>query len=232
MKKTTQTIKIVFALFTTGVLIFLTAPPRAASETVEEAVGRLEKTYRTINDYHAVFQQETHQSSINRIEKGGGEVFFKKPGQMLWVYESPEAQKIILDGKNVWFYRPEEHQVMKNNYSVLPRSIVLDLLRGEVDLTKKFAVKMKSRDGDQQCLTIVLELIPHTYNPTLKKLLLHIDPKTWYITRSCLYDDFGNTTILQFSDITVNQGLKDSLFAFTPPPDADVFEPPKPNRQP
>jgi outer membrane lipoprotein carrier protein len=205
---------------------------QAAPDTpVDEAVSRLEKTYQAISDFRAAFIQETRQSSINRVEKGSGKVFFKKPGKMLWDYEAPEAQKIILDGKNVWFYRPEERQVMKNNYGVLPRSIVLDLLRGEVHLKKKFAVTAQSPDNDPAS-SIVLELVPRTHNPTVSRILLHIDPETWHITRTCLHDEFGNTTILDFSDITVNQGLKDSLFAFTPPPGVDVFEPPQPGRHP
>ena len=40
--------------------------------------------------------------------------------------------------------------------------------------------------------------------------------------QAVLYDQLQNTVTMTFSKVTVNPGLADSLFVFTPPPGAAV----------
>ncbi len=105
-----------------------------------------------------------------RVEKGSGSVWFKKPGKMLWEYKTPQAQKIILDGKNLWFYVPEDKQVMKNNFSTIPQHIVVDLFRGKIAIQEKFKVSFIQEEMKNSRKEISLELIPLAYDPTVKKL--------------------------------------------------------------
>ena len=56
---------------------------------------------------------------------------------------------------------------------------------------------------------------------------IEIDPEKYYISKSSLEDEFGNNTVLTFSNIKVDSGIDDSRFMFVPPPGVDIFEPPK-----
>ncbi len=194
---------------------------------IDRHISKLEDRYGTMKDFHADFEQETHQGSIKLVQKAEGDVYFKKGGKMLWDYKTPETQKIILDGKNLWFYLPEENQVMKNNFSTVPTHIVVDLFRGKIDIQQKFKVTFIQNVAKDGKSNIVIELIPIIYNPTLKKLTLWIDPKTYLILKSSLEDEFGNKTVLKFLKIEVDRGIDDSLFKFVPPPGVEIFEPPK-----
>ncbi len=194
---------------------------------IDRCVEKLQKRYESMQDFQAAFVQETHLSSIKRVEKGEGTVYFKKKAKMYWEYEKPTKQKIILDGQTLWFYIPEEKQVMKNNFSVLPSHIVADLFRGQINIQLKFKVifiQQEIKDGKER---IVLTLVPIIYDPTIAKLSLWIDPDTYLITRSSLEDEFGNKTILIFFNIKVDKGIDDSRFTFKPPPGVEIFEPPQ-----
>jgi outer membrane lipoprotein carrier protein len=46
-----------------------------------------------------------------RIESGT--VYFRRPGQMRWEYDSPEKKLFLVDGKTTWFYVPYDHTVTK-----------------------------------------------------------------------------------------------------------------------
>ena len=73
---------------------------------------------------------------------------------------------------------------------------------------------------------IAIELIPIIYDPTLKRLMLWINPDTYNIVKSSIEDEFGNKTSLTFLNIEVDKGIDDSLFNFVPPHDVEIFEPP------
>ena len=137
MKKR-SVILFVFSLFCTNFYINTNLAHSAHSE-IDRCISKLENRYESMKDFHAFFIQETRQASIKMSRKAEGEVFFKKGGKMLWHYKTPEVQKIILDGKNLWVYLPEEKQVMKNNFSTIPSHIVVDLFRGKIDIQGHFS---------------------------------------------------------------------------------------------
>jgi len=215
------------ASITALLVLALTVPVFAAQSEIDRCVKNLEKQYETMRDFHADFQQETRLASINRVEKGSGSIWFKKPGKMLWEYTAPQAQKIILDGKNLWLYVPEDKQVMKNNFSTIPQHIVVDLFRGKVVIQEKFKVSFVQEELKNSKKEISLELAPLVFDPTVKKLTLWVDPEKFYILRTCLEDDFGTKTMLTFSNIAIDKNIPDSTFAFSPPPGVEVFEPPQ-----
>ena len=208
-------------------LFFLYAQAFCAQSEIDRCISRLENNYEVMKDFYAHFEQESHLSSINRVEKGEGVVYFKKWGKMLWEYKKPTVQKIILDGETLWFYLPEEKQVMKNNFSAIPRHIVVDLFRGKIDIQEKFKVTFIQQEQKGKKTEIVIELIPIIYNPAIKKLTLWIDPGKYYISKSSLEDEFGNKTVLTFLKIEIDRGIDDSRFKFVPPPGVEIFEPPK-----
>jgi outer membrane lipoprotein-sorting protein len=87
-------------------------------------------------------------------------------------------------------------------------------------------VQVVTGEAQEQKDTTVLKLSPKTAQPNLKSLTLWVDRKNYCITRSSLEDEMGNRTLLKFSAITIDKGLSDSLFMFTPPPGVEIYEPP------
>ena len=207
-------------------LFFIPMNVFCAQSEIDRHISKLEDRYESMKDFRADFEQETSQSSIKIVQKAKGEVYFKKGGRMLWHYNEPEKQQIILDGKNLWIYLPDEKQVMKNNFNIIPTHIVVDLFRGKINIQHKFKVIYVQNIVKSGKSEIVLELVPLIYDPTLTKLILHINPEKYFITSSAIEDEFGNVTVLKFINISVDSGIKDSLFIFKPPPGVDVFEPP------
>lgn len=194
---------------------------------VGPAVKKLEQAYESLHDMQAVFQQETSSGAIAVVQQAAGRVYFKKVGKMLWHYETPEEQLIVLDGKTLWFYLPAEKQAMRNNFSIIPQHIVADLFRGRMDVLAKFRVSFVPRKADDTGDQVMLELVPIEPDPTVSRLIVWLDPISYLVRKTSLTDGFGNRTELMFQDIKVDQGLSDSVFVFTPPSDVDVFEPPQ-----
>jgi outer membrane lipoprotein-sorting protein len=54
--------------------------------------------------------------------------------------------------------------------------------------------------------------------PTLTRLILTVDPRSWQVRQAVVFDQFENTVTMKFSKVAVNSGLADRLFTFVPPP--------------
>ena len=93
----------------------LIRPDRSAplpAETAQSLTHLLEEHYRLPRTLKAVFLERFSEGPKEaRIESGT--VFFRRPGQMRWEYESPEKKLFLVDGKNSWFYVPFDHTVTK-----------------------------------------------------------------------------------------------------------------------
>jgi outer membrane lipoprotein carrier protein len=198
--------------------------PFVDAAAIDECIRGIEQQYAAMQDFSARFEQETTISSLKRTEKAEGTVCYKKGGKMYWEYKKPAVQKIYLDGKTLWFYLPEENQVMKNDTSRLPSDITADLFAGTLKIRDKFNVSTVQEQDMKNGIEI--RLVPKTPHPNLKSLTLQLDCKKNYITRSVLEDEIGNRTVLQFSKFKVNKGVSDSIFTFTPPAGVEIFEPP------
>lgn len=197
-----------------------TTPP-----TLDEAVRRLEATYRGITDLKAGFDQSAVNRTLNQTIEARGTLYLKKPGKLRWEYTAPSPQEIVSDGRKLWIYTPELKQV---NVSAAPEALAGpagSFLQGLGEVREQFRVRFlnpaQPLDGDG---LVVLDLTPNTPGPMLARLVLALDPTTWLVRKAVVYDELGNTVRIQFRDVAVNPGLADKLFAFTPPPGAAVIQ--------
>lgn len=216
------------SIFLTVFSVFLSCPFALCEKLkVDDCVTTLEMRYGNMKDISASFKQETFLSIANRTEKAEGNVYIKQGGKMFWDYTQPTPQKIIMDGENLWVYLPSEKQVVKNSFTAFSSHIVADLIYGKVDILKRFNVSFLSSEDEDVSSNIILELLPKEYNPTIKRLLLEIDPAGSLIKKTILEDELGTKTTLMFNEIKVDKGIDDSCFTFTPPPGVEIFSPPK-----
>ena len=108
-------------------------------------VDALQKTYDATVDFVADFRQETEVKTLGRSLKASGKLSFKRPGKMLWNYETPKGQFVLADGKHLFFYQPEQNQVIKSPLKNAFRGdIPLSFLLGLGNLKKDFNATLKA----------------------------------------------------------------------------------------
>ena len=202
-------------------LVFITMAFCATGETVLiEIQNRYEKT----NDFEANFVQEYISKIMRQPNRGEGKVYFKKRGMMRWDYTVPN-QKLISDGHTLWYYQPEEKQVLVSEVSsVLKENTPLSFLAGEGNLSRDFNLLNLNESVSQKENNYVVELAPKKSLVTLAKLTLTVDKKTYTVLQADVFDGLGNVTRTRFIDIKTNIGLSNSFFLFTIPPGAEVIK--------
>jgi outer membrane lipoprotein carrier protein len=203
-----------------GAIVFLLAATvvHAQTMTVDEVVRGLQSAYGRMTDLKADFSQTAFNKSLNQTIAAQGSMYLKKGGKLRWEYADPTPQQIVSDGKTVWIYTPALSQV---NVGPAPEalagpagSFLTGLGRVREHFNVRFLNPAEPRDRDGN---LVLDLVPKQTLPTMSRLVLSFDPRSWEVRRAVTYDQFENTVTMQFRKPAVNSGLPDSLFTFVAP---------------
>ena len=168
----------------------------------------------TIQTIRGEFIQRERSSQIN--QKVSGEIFIKKPDQLLWSMESPNQKKVLINGKTITYFDADLEQVVISDY--LKENQVswvnLFLNRSLTESSYKFNekklnngethIRFDDMKGDYQSVTLIFK----------STLLQGID----------LLDNSNNSIIIEFTKFEINQTLSDNLFNYQFPSSADVID--------
>jgi outer membrane lipoprotein carrier protein len=206
-----------------------------------QVVRTLEQGYATLNDLKADFSQRSTIKAMKREEKGGGELFIKKGGgkdaMFRFDYTKPK-QQIISNGKKVWYYLPDQKQVMVMEVAQLMEGngIGMNYLAGLGHVSKDFDIVLAQEARDKKG-NYVLELTPKKKTPAMVKLQLVVDaeavehfiakgePSTPFpIVASTVFDQSGNSTRIDYSNVKTNRGVDGSKFNFKIPSGVEVIK--------
>jgi len=197
--------------------------PDVSAVTAQAVLFEMQKRYESTNDLEADFLQEYIGKVMKKPQRGEGKVFFKKKGMMRWDYKTP-SQRLITNGRTLWYYQPDENQVFVSDVAkVLKEKTPLAFLSGEGDLSRDFHVLNFNEAIAEKENHYVLELTPKESNPALSKLTLAVDKKSHYVVQADVFDGLGNVTRTRFMEIKTNLSLPSSFFQFTIPPGTEVL---------
>ena len=199
-------------------MVAVAAAQTAPAQSLDDVIRGLEGAYGRITDLKAEFNQNAFNKSLNQTIPATGSVYLKKGGKLRWEYTQPTPQEIVSDGKTLWVYTPALNQV---NVAPAPEALAGpagSFLVGLGKLREHFGVRFMNpaqpRDGDGN---VVLDLASKQPLPTLARLILSVDPRSWEVRKAVVYDQFENTVTMRFTKMALNSNLPDSLFTFTPP---------------
>jgi outer membrane lipoprotein carrier protein len=227
-------------------LLVMTSCPTLAAErpaALKDVVSALEKGYATLQDVQADFTQRTTVTGMRKEQRGNGELLLKRPGSSTAMFRFNYAkpkQQIISNGKQVWFYLPENNQVMVSSVANMFKggnAIALSYLTGmghvSRDFSINFARERQDKNGNYQ-----LELLPKASSPALARLSLTISAEAvsrfqqqgsvrdiFPILSSVIVDAGGNQTRIDYSRARVNRGLDSGKFTFQIPRGVEVVKP-------
>jgi len=203
--------------------VYVVVPLDVRAQELDQVVAGLESTYGKVNDLRAEFTQVAHNKSLGQDIKAEGTVYLKKGGKMRWDYKSPAPQQIISDGKTLWVYTPELKQVNTGNAPKALAGPAGSFLAGLGRIRDEFSVRFLNPATKVDASgRPVVDLTPKNPTPLLTRLVLAVDPKDHVVREATVYDQFDNTVVMNFSKVSINPGLADTLFSFTPPKDAAV----------
>src|SRR3954469_17132222 len=85
----------------------------SSAEDVKAIAAAVDAHYNHLRTLEAEFTEIFQGSGMERTESGT--LWLKKPGKMRWEYRSPKEKLFVSDGKDAWFYVPEDRQARKES---------------------------------------------------------------------------------------------------------------------
>ena len=187
-----------------------TSPLQAGG--IEQLKGFIEQTRAA----RAAFTQTVIDSEGNTIQDSSGILEFSRPGRFRWHYVKPFEQLVIGDGTTLWVYDKDLAQVTTRKLGKALGSSPAALLAGSDDVERYFSLESLGKKGRYEWL----EVKPYDEDSLFDRVQMGFEANTLYVME--LYDQFGQKTVIRFSDFERNPKFAPETFSFTPPPGVDV----------
>jgi outer membrane lipoprotein carrier protein len=184
-----------------------------AGKSPDALARELQARYQSIRDFSADFVQSYRAGVLKTQSQERGTVAIKKPGKMRWTYTKPERKELVSDGVKLYWYVPEDKQVVERD--VASQASTPDLfLSGRGDIARDFTASYAETPVQG---AVALKLVPRKNEPEYQYLVVALDPGTLQIRALMTRDHQGGESTLTFSNMKENRGLSDKDFVFRRP---------------
>ncbi len=219
MARTLFAIPLAALLATTSV-----APAQAPQR---DLLDRAVAAWAKVKTVRATFEQTIVNSLTGNTLTATGEYQQRRPGKLSVRFDDPATDRIVADGKHVWFYLP----------STAPGQVIRSELgsggTGTVDLTAQFLDAPRRRyvvtpTGAQQVsgrATHAYTLVPRpTSGAPFRTATVYIDDADATVRQFAVTENTGVRRTVRLVALRTNVPVDASAFVFTPPAGTRVVE--------
>ena len=197
----------------------LWALPAAGAGDAASYADLIRKRYETLKSFTADFEQTLTHKESGSVEKRNGRLLFQKPLLIRWQTARPHEETLVVTGKEIWDYLPDEDIAYRYPPSLVQDSrSIIQVLTGQSAMTRDFDVKVAGNEGD----LVRLMLYPHEPAPQMVEATIWVDPASGYIRRAKIIDFYGNANDVRFTAFKPDARIAPAEFRFTPPADVEV----------
>jgi outer membrane lipoprotein carrier protein len=189
-----------------------------------EVMEGIQNRYRQIKDLQASFHQTTVIPVMDRVKEASGTLYLKVPGKMRWEYTKGPHRIVLIDGRQLWFYDPQEGQLTITDLSKIPNSdYLLAFLTGMGELKEVFQPELSKGVVKTATGHLKIYLRPRAEDSQWKSLRITVDPKTFQVIETAFEGIQGDRNIIRYYNIKVNVGLEDEIFRLEVPPGTEIL---------
>jgi outer membrane lipoprotein carrier protein len=193
--------------------VLLLAPALALGQSVDALKALLNQTTTAKGRFTQVVLDKNQKT----LQQSTGTMEFARPGRFRWEYNKPYEQSIVGDGTRLWIYDKDLSQVTVRKLDRALGASPAALLAGSNEIEKIYTLKAAGSQGGLDWL----EAIPKAQDTAFERIRLGLG-KNGLETME-LKDQFGQTTVIKFTDLQRNVKIAPESFRFTPPKGVDVI---------
>ena len=208
-------------------LLALAAAPAARAAGLDSLEQFLREARSGKADFTQTVTTPGRDGQPPRVKTQSGSFAFERPGKFRFIYRTPFEQTIVADGQTLWLYDADINQVtarrQEQALGSTPAAIVAatDLktlqktfdLASEPDQNGLQWIRATPKTPDTQIQTVRAGFKPAAAAAAATPELAALE----------ITDNFGQRSVLTFTDFQTNPALPPQTFEFTPPAGADVI---------
>lgn len=188
-----------------------------ATPALADPTANLSKLLANTKSMSANFSQTTKGLSA-ACPTQSGVMSMQRPNKFYWeITNKPCNQLIVANGNTLWIYNKDLNQAIHQSANSQMGDTPALLLSGNpAQINKSFTVTQPNAPKNYFVLT------PKSANGNFKSLSLSFNGGKPVMM--VLNDNSGGTTVIRFSNISLNGKVDAGKFNFTPPKGAEVIE--------
>jgi len=189
-----------------------------------DLIKMIQEQYQSIQSFSGHFVQTSYRNNTETVRRAEGLVSYKRPGKMRWLYEVPEEQLLVTNGKTLWLFDPLLENVTIQKLEKLTDGTALSFLLGLGDLQADFNRRLISQVLLTSPDALIVELEPKKAAANLSFIQLAVHPVTYNLHIVALMDQVGNYRTIELGSMRYNLILEDNFFEFKVTQDMEVIE--------
>ncbi len=183
----------------------------------------IQRKYQQISSFTADFTQELYHKQSQHTQKKSGFFSYEKESNIRFDAKKPHEELLVINSKEIWNYIPDEEIAYKYNSTLLANSNnIFSVITGKSALDNDYEVEFQKDTTINGKKAHSLLLYPLGPTMELTQAELYVDPVTKLIVQVKVFDFYGNTNLLTFTNIKTNVKLDASLFTFKAPEGIDI----------
>jgi len=153
------------------IISFLFMNNAVAKRVAQRAAMQLKEKLTKFDAIKGDFTQKIISPNGTLLKQGKGTLIISRPGKVIWEASAPDNEKIISNGKTVWFYTPFVEQVSIMDYSTAIKGSPFMLLAGANDKiwskylvskeNNKFTIKNKEKSASKISYIVTFDKSDH-----------------------------------------------------------------------
>ena len=198
-----------------SLLILLSPCGNAWSDSLslEQVLRRVQEVYSHHCCFRASFDQLTVNTAMDLKDRFQGTMYVRKPASIALEVESPEKQKVVMQGRSYTVYFHQDGSAVRGE---VPSEINVEHFFGFFtnigNIDRNFSMQFPARSMDKEENLIFIELAEKKNQQNAFRILLGVDSERFTIRRAIIYDALGNYNRCDLEKITFLPSIQDSTF--------------------
>ncbi len=198
------------------------APP--AQGQAAEILRAAERAATATRTLEAGFSQTVTVPLLDQTQRSRGRLYQRKPDRFLMRFTEPAGDVMVADGRHFWIYYPSVDAKQVIRASLAEGAGAVDLQRQFLsNPVERFNATLEGTESVGGRPAWVLTLVPRR-EAGFRRLKVWIDRADHLARRFEITEENESVRRIELSGVRVNGNVPASLFTFTPPAGAQVFE--------
>ena len=191
---------------------------------IDRFLKDLEENRGKIETYSGKFVQKRTLELFGETRISTGNLLYKTPQRMIWKYQTPDVMQMRLTREAVSFYFPdlEQIEIYPSSENTGDSGFFFAFESSAAQMKKNFEITVS--DGKNGAYRVHLLPKSETLSSRLTAITLWLDKSDYLPRKILILEKMGDSTLIELSDIKVNEPLGDDEMEFNAPEGTTIIE--------
>jgi outer membrane lipoprotein carrier protein len=200
------------------------SPEARSQDRAAQILSQAEAAANGVRSLEADFTQTLTVPLLNQNQRSTGKLYQRKPDRFLMRFSDPAGDVIVADGRHFWLYYPSTDRTQVMRTTIAQGGEAVDLQAQFLsNPNQRFVSTVAGEEAVGGRPAYVLTLVPRGASP-YRILKIWVDKEDHLVRRFEMTEENESVRRVELRNLRTNHALDNSLFTFTPPAGAQVFD--------